>query len=266
RTTEKQVELSTRHLCMPSGRGMKLIVEGSKPAHVGCQRTGLGPDQLGPIEIDDHARFFTIVGRRFSSAHAEIDSKQGELTEICRHFWPESQQKLSPLPDRSNDSPDEIQRRTIAYLDAMPPAISGCGGHSQTFAAATALVHGFGVEPREALAIFTQHDNPRCVPPWSDKEPQHKISQAATKPHDRPFGWLRDECTSQPIVEVDLSQFEVHSSSDEEADDDPPTEPASSIEDSGPLPERLLRVPGFVNEFMDHCLDTAPYPNPVMAF
>jgi len=32
------------------------------------------------------------------------------------------------------------------------------------------------------------------------------------------------------------------------------------------LPEQYLRVPGFISEVMDHCLETAPYPNPVMAF
>ncbi len=36
--------------------------------------------------------------------------------------------------------------------------------------------------------------------------------------------------------------------------------------DPGPLPDSLLRVPGFVSEVMDHCLETAPYPNVVMAF
>ncbi len=36
--------------------------------------------------------------------------------------------------------------------------------------------------------------------------------------------------------------------------------------DPGLLPSELLRVPGFVGEVMDFCLDTAPYPNPVLAF
>lgn len=36
--------------------------------------------------------------------------------------------------------------------------------------------------------------------------------------------------------------------------------------DPGPVPERLLRVPGFISELMDHSLHTAPYPNLVMAF
>jgi len=36
--------------------------------------------------------------------------------------------------------------------------------------------------------------------------------------------------------------------------------------DPGPFSDDLLRVPGFVGEVMDYCLQTAPYPNPVMAF
>jgi len=43
-------------------------------------------------------------------------------------------------------------------------------------------------------------------------------------------------------------------------------ERAPSPADPGPLPAEALRAPGFVGEVMDHCLATAPYPNPVMAF
>jgi len=45
-----------------------------------------------------------------------------------------------------------------------------------------------------------------------------------------------------------------------------PPRGAGGPPDPGPLPETLLRVPGFVSEVMDHCLATAPYPNTVMAF
>ncbi|HEX42733.1 MAG TPA: hypothetical protein ENN81_11845, partial [Phycisphaerales bacterium] len=44
----------------------------------------------------------------------------------------------------------------------------------------------------------------------------------------------------------------------------PPAEP--TVPDPGQMPEDLLRVPGFVSEEMDYCLQTAPYPNTVMAF
>ncbi len=164
---------------------------------------------------------------------------------------------------------DDIDARAIAYLNAMPAAIAGSGGHSQTYAAATALVHGFGLDPAESLAILTNHYNPRCNPPWSDKELQHKVNQAATKPHDRPFGWLRDDGPIQSADDdVDLSAFmttpKVTVVDDE--DDDPESSELPAADDPGVLPDHLLRVPGFINEVMDHCLDTAPYPNPVMAF
>lgn len=49
--------------------------------------------------------------------------------------------------------------------------------------------------------------------------------------------------------------------------------PADHIEDDEPIadepqavPECLLRVPGFVSEVMDYCLETAPYPNVALAF
>lgn len=48
--------------------------------------------------------------------------------------------------------------------------------------------------------------------------------------------------------------------------DDPEPETTAAPYDPGPLPDHLLRVPGFISEVMDHCLATAPYPNQVMAF
>ncbi len=40
----------------------------------------------------------------------------------------------------------------------------------------------------------------------------------------------------------------------------------SAILDPGPVPPELLRVPGLISEVMDHCLETAPYPQVVLAF
>jgi len=50
------------------------------------------------------------------------------------------------------------------------------------------------------------------------------------------------------------------------ADDSHNAARAPEIPDPGPMPDHLLRIPGFVGEVMDYCLATAPYPNPVMAF
>ncbi len=37
-------------------------------------------------------------------------------------------------------------------------------------------------------------------------------------------------------------------------------------DDPGPIPDHLLRIPGYVSEVMDYSLSTAPYPNKVLAF
>lgn len=47
---------------------------------------------------------------------------------------------------------------------------------------------------------------------------------------------------------------------------DEPPELRPQLSDPGPMPAEMLRVPGFVSEVMDHCLETAPYPNVPLAF
>lgn len=109
----------------------------------------------------------------------------------------------TPISPRTlSDSSPDIERRAAAYLDRMPPAISGSGGHGQAYAAATAMVHGFGIDPAVAFALLRDRYNSRCQPPWTDKELMHKIDDAAAKPHDKPFGWLRDANSQPPTPSV----------------------------------------------------------------
>jgi hypothetical protein len=69
----------------------------------------------------------------------------------------------------------------------------------------------------------------------------------------RSLGYGQD--TSAP--DVDISSIVAQAA---------PAEPMALIDDPGPIPDELLRIPGFVGEVMDFCLQTAPYPNQVMAF
>jgi hypothetical protein len=156
---------------------------------------------------------------------------------------------------------DALIRRAAAYLDRIPPAISGSGGHSQTYTAATAMVHGFGLDPEAAFSLLWDRYNPRCEPPWSEKELRHKVSDAASKPHDRPHGWLRDAERLEDLGGVDLSRLVVRGRA--VAVDTPSPPPP---DDPGLLPPEALRVPGFVGEVMDYCLATAPYPSQTLAF
>ncbi len=97
--------------------------------------------------------------------------------------------------------------RAKLYLDACDPAISGQGGHNQTFFAAQALVNGFCLEPEAALRLLQENYNPRCEPPWTEKELRHKVDSALKSPSDKPRGWIRDEEfeVQEGLAKVDIS-------------------------------------------------------------
>jgi hypothetical protein len=63
-----------------------------------------------------------------------------------------------------------------AYLDKLPAAISGAGGHAAAFAAACWAVR-LGLSDSDALALLLEY-NRRCQPPWTEKELAHKLSDA----------------------------------------------------------------------------------------
>jgi hypothetical protein len=66
-----------------------------------------------------------------------------------------------------------------AYLDKLPPAISGAGGHAATFAAACWTVR-LGLSDIDALALLLEY-NRRCQPPWKETELAHKLRDARSK-------------------------------------------------------------------------------------
>ncbi|MEL6739642.1 MAG: bifunctional DNA primase/polymerase [Planctomycetota bacterium] len=177
-----------------------------------------------------------------------------------RHGPPSAPAAVRSEP-RSPPNLDLVGRRAAAYLDAMPAAVSGQGGHGRTYAAATALVHGFELDPEAALQMLLERYNPRCDPPWSEKELRHKVEDAASKPHDRPRGWLLESDSPAPgTAGVDISAVVAQATTSE------PNTPPPTSSDPGPMQPELLRLPGFVGEVMDHCMAGAPYPNQTLAF
>ena len=107
-------------------------------------------------------------------AHAIADAPAWFLELL----WPR------PRPARvlSFEVPPDLARRVNRarrYLAALPPAISGSGGHAATWAAALALVRGFELPPEVAFELLARDFNPRCEPPWSERELRHKVESAA---------------------------------------------------------------------------------------
>jgi hypothetical protein len=88
-----------------------------------------------------------------------------------------------------------ITDRAIKYLAKVPPAISGQGGHDQTLEAARIVAWGFDLGAEVAYQILASHYNPRCQPPWTEKELRHKCEEADTVPFGKSRGWLLTEKT-----------------------------------------------------------------------
>lgn len=90
-----------------------------------------------------------------------------------------------PTP-RAESVAGDLEKRARAYVAKIPPAISGSGGHDQTFAAARAIA-GFvdkGLDEATAWDLLVEY-NAGCQPSWSEKELSHKFTQAMgarTKP------------------------------------------------------------------------------------
>lgn len=70
--------------------------------------------------------------------------------------------------------------RARKYIERMPPAISGSGGHASTFNVARKLVQDFGLDDSVALELLREY-NQRCVPQWSERELLHKLNEAREK-------------------------------------------------------------------------------------
>jgi hypothetical protein len=82
--------------------------------------------------------------------------------------------------------PADVGERARKYLAKVPPAVSGAGGHDQTFHAACVLVQGFALDRGPALALLGEW-NQSCQPPWSDAELEHKIEDALNQPGERGY-------------------------------------------------------------------------------
>lgn len=88
-----------------------------------------------------------------------------------------------PAPRVLALSGDEQQRLNAARrsLAKMWPAIQGQNGSRACFTAALMLLRRYQLSEAAALSLLTTDYNPRCSPPWSPQELQHKVSSAARR-------------------------------------------------------------------------------------
>lgn len=78
-----------------------------------------------------------------------------------------------------------VFERARRYVATMEPSVSGQDGHKKCFAAACKLVIGFGLGEEDSYKILANDFNPRCVPPWSEKDLRHKVKSAMKQEGER---------------------------------------------------------------------------------
>ncbi len=89
----------------------------------------------------------------------------------------DSRKKTAPNKSAKNSATTKgILARARKYVDKMPSAIAGIGGHNATYNVACELFR-FGLSDSDASRLFDEY-NQRCEPPWTDTELAHKLRDA----------------------------------------------------------------------------------------
>ncbi len=190
------------------------------------------------------------------------------IKHVLQHRTPEvliSQAPTVVLP-RSPTGMSVVERCRL-YVDKVPPCIAGKHGDDQLFKAACVIFWDFALDEADGMPLFQEY-NARCLPPWSQYRLTYKMNESLTFPHKESRGFKIDENKIVQYDDVDLSEFRIEPSvrvfKNEEPDDTDEIE--EKLDEVPPIPVELLRVPGFVGEVMDYCLENASYPIPAMAF
>lgn len=75
----------------------------------------------------------------------------------------------------------------MAYLEKLPPAVSGSGGHNATLRAALACKR-FGLSRGDMWQAMTWFNEHRCQPRWSEKDLRHKLDSVLDWSIKKPLG------------------------------------------------------------------------------
>lgn len=189
--------VETRKWSLPESRNTVVELRST-----GCQTV------VGPSIHPSGEKYTRLEGKP-----AEVDAN--ELTAACEKLYravcesygvepngkpkPVEQPAASAGPSFVGQGCEEIEQRAVAYIQACPPAISGQRGHDRTLEVTQALVRGFKVSDDMAFRLLWEHYNPKCKPPWSEKELRHKVNSAKEHPCDKPEGWLLNDSAYVPI-------------------------------------------------------------------
>jgi hypothetical protein len=143
----------------------------------------------------------------------------------------------------------DIEARAIAYLAKCEPAVSGQRGHDKAFKAAVSIGPGFDLPADVAYRMLWEHYNPRCDPPWSEKELKHKVDDAYEKETRR--GWLRDAPPKKARRNGEATHSKIELNGDGGGNGTPPEPPSATDPGSPAMPRADIRITADLHEAID---------------
>lgn len=128
----------------------------------------------------DPSRFWFVPGVRDGGSFEAFDLTGQPMNPDEILALPEPQGAPPPRIDRP-ETQSEREQRAVRYIDRMPPAISGSGGHGACWSVARKLAQDFGFDEATTFRLLWTEYNRRCTPPWTEKELRHKAHDAVEK-------------------------------------------------------------------------------------
>jgi hypothetical protein len=99
-----------------------------------------------------------------------------------------------PVRTSSRSAGPAVLERARRYVAALPPAVAGQHGDPWTFRVCCRLVRGFALSDSDAMSVLAGW-NPRCLPPWSERELRDKLRHARRYGRE-PIGRYADSIAS----------------------------------------------------------------------
>lgn len=161
----------------PSGRGLKMFLEGDKPAQANCRKDGFGPTGRGKVEVYDSKRFFTVTGNHLAGSPRSIEGRQQDLVAMCHWMWPQ-QNGTQPWTTRDENTNDERRfADCLASMLAMDIPDHKDGSHRLFAACCRCVEHDLSdTEALECIGRYAVH-----VPfpqRWNDEAIVRRIRDA----------------------------------------------------------------------------------------
>lgn len=163
---------------------------------------------------------------------------------------PEPPAWLVALLDGPTPAPSANGTPTLAHVAAGGTEANKIpeGQRNATLARLGGNMRRVGMSQAEIAAALLRVNADRCVLPLSPREVERiAASVARYEPDQIAVAWAENH----------WDQMHAEATLNEEAD---------AAKDPGPIPDDLLRVPGFIDEVIAYTLATAPYPELSLAF